>query len=479
MPRLHPAVVAAAALLVLAPLTPPAFAQDAPATRPAEQVERTGRPRGDAIRQLRDALSSVDVSDEVRAKLDAILDGARLDMRRLGPALRTVEQAERRETMLKFRADIVAEIEALLDPGQQREFNTARRLGPRVNKRREATKDDVPQNPAPADPKPDAAGRLNAFWDGVLAIEGLTDEQLAKLRELRERQRDDLARLSEEMATLPDDARATAFRKALRDLATDVNEVLNRQQRGELRAVIRDLREESEESEESGGGMMMGEGERMAGEPEMMMGGEALPAMGEQAAPPELPAGFLDAVRNPVGLDVGQPLPAGLTVLTLSGNSRPLADLLAGPKPTVVLVGNASSPTFRDRVGDLAWMLDQLKSGTGRLANVLVLYAREQYPTGEWDVARNATEGFNIEPPNTNDERIALAKNLRNWGAMNRSGLEMVVDPIDDAAFTALAGSPTATGNFAFVFRPDGTLAARQRWFDPTGIPGLVDAAAD
>ena len=206
-----------------------------------------------------------------------------------------------------------------------------------------------------------------------------------------------------------------------------------------------------------------------------MMGDAAPPADNAQdadaAAAPAARSAFLRKLTDPAGLAVGAKVSDSIRVVTLADEQKPLANLLARRRPTVIVFASLSSPTFRDRLGDLPWLKQQL---LGK-ADLMVLYTREQYPAGQWTVKRNDLDGVSIPPHADLAARMKLLRQVESTAKLG-GGVEFVADAMDDAAADTLAGA--APNCAAVVLRPDGTLAARQQWLDPTGIVGLVEAAS-
>ena len=56
-------------------------------------------------------------------------------------------------------------------------------------------------------------------------------------------------------------------------------------------------------------------------------------------------------------------------------------------------------------------------------------------------------------------------------------GLSLVLDDMDDELLSRIAGDVDEAGDWAAIVLPDGTITAKQRWFDPTAIPALVAEA--
>jgi hypothetical protein len=138
---------------------------------------------------------------------------------------------------------------------------------------------------------------------------------------------------------------------------------------------------------------------------------------------------------------------------------------LAG-KPLVIVFGSLSSPKFRDRVPQL----EALRNRYRTRVNLLVVYTREAHPADGWPVKRNRDDKLEVRSPTTDDERVALARQLIDRTKMT---LDLAVDTIDDA--TARAYGDTIEG--AAVVSPYGTLIGTQTFCDPSGLPRLIDLA--
>ena len=135
-------------------------------------------------------------------------------------------------------------------------------------------------------------------------------------------------------------------------------------------------------------------------------------------------------------------------------------------KVLVLIFGSYSCPTFRGHAAGL----EALRDDVGYRANFLVVYTREAYPAGEWDVPRNAADGVSV-PAHADAAARAAAARL----ARSRLGLKVDVAPdgMDDAVTEAYGGFPNA----AVVVGRDGTVVARQRWLDPSGLRRPIDEA--
>ena len=491
-PRLLPRL-----LLGLALLTPASLAVAQPATQPStrpgqvqpgerrEQIRR-GRHRMDRLfHRIIEAAGRFDPSAEQASQIKAAVEAAHGDLRKLAPGWRSLEPRERRAEHQAFFESVVDEVAGHLDQADREPFKeeASRRLRERRPASRPTSRPDRdarPEQGAQADDAEAGAGRgrLRAFEKAVAEldldedrrakVDAVMAEFKAQLRDVARAHRDDPEKLREEVQ-----AEVARFRQKL-------SAELTPRQRAALRKAVRPNRgQDADEPRPRRQGGVMGQMNR--GDFGELAGGAGFgsSAPAEAGPPPAPTSRFLDRLRDPPGLAVGGPLPEGLNVLNLTGDAVPLRSLLAENRPTLVLLGSATSPTFRDRVGDLPWLRDQLRDAGTRAADLVVVYTREQYPAGDWTPDRNLIDGFDLPAHGSADDRVETAKNLRAWGDITGLGVTVAADAMDDAALSALAGGPSAVGNFAFVFRPDGTLVARQRWFDPTAVPALVAAAAD
>lgn len=179
---------------------------------------------------------------------------------------------------------------------------------------------------------------------------------------------------------------------------------------------------------------------------------------------------FLRRLSRPQGAAVGTMLPTDLTLYALNGRERPLSTLLARNRSTVIVLGSLSSPSFRDRLPDIPWLVPQLGG-----SELLIVYTREQHPAGsEWEVPRNEAENVHIPVHKSLEERIEQA--MRVHEAQGLRG-RVVVDAMDDALLKAIVSEEAIDRphNTAVIVSPEGNVLARQDWFDPSGIPSLLE----
>ena len=185
---------------------------------------------------------------------------------------------------------------------------------------------------------------------------------------------------------------------------------------------------------------------------------------------------FLDAITDSPGIDLGDEMP-DIAIHQLAGNEIQLSSLLppqGSGRPLVVVLGSGSSPTFRDRCGDMAWMVDQLRDRGNRTADLVVVYTREQHPASEDQPDRNVEAELTFREHTDLDARIEAARQLKAWANLR---VDVYVDDMNNTALKELAGGEI--GNAAFVFDASGKLVARQQWFDPTGMVGLINLARE
>jgi hypothetical protein len=162
---------------------------------------------------------------------------------------------------------------------------------------------------------------------------------------------------------------------------------------------------------------------------------------------------FLRRLSRPEGATVGTMLRGDLTLYTLSGRERMLSTLLAEHRPTVIILGSLSSPSFRDRLMDLPWLAREM----GRNGDLLIVYTREQHPEGgDWQVPRNEMGQILIPAHKTLAERIKLAERVRDADGMR--GQSVVVDSMDDTLLKAFVGKEAVNRpqNTAVVVSPGG-----------------------
>jgi Spy/CpxP family protein refolding chaperone len=161
---------------------------------------------------------------------------------------------------------------------------------------------------------------------------------------------------------------------------------------------------------------------------------------------------------------VGQAAP-DFTLDKLDGRTAQLSSFKG--KLVVLLFGNYSSPTFRDRADDY----EQLRRQVGNRAEFLIVYTRESHPVGEWEVERNKHARVLVEQPKTFDERKALARQAKQALKLT---IPIAVDTMDDKVATEYGGFTTA----AVIVGRDGTIVGFRRHADAHAIKRMLDDIA-
>ena len=171
------------------------------------------------------------------------------------------------------------------------------------------------------------------------------------------------------------------------------------------------------------------------------------------------------------------PAPQSATPTPQTGSPAPPFKLLTPGSATiqlstlkgrvvVLLFGSMTAPTFRGHTPEMERISQQYSTK----AYLLIIYTREAHPAGGWEIARNLDDGISIPDPADLPARQAQAARTQSQLHIT---IPMVVDTMDNATADAYGAFP----NGAIVINRDGTIAARQQWNDPSGLPRLIDAA--
>jgi hypothetical protein len=161
------------------------------------------------------------------------------------------------------------------------------------------------------------------------------------------------------------------------------------------------------------------------------------------------------------GPGVGEAAP-DVALTRLDGGKVQLASLKG--RIVVLVFGSYSSPSFRQR----AAALEKLRSDLGIHAQMFVVYTKEAHATGEWEVDRNKDDGVSVEQPKTFEARRTLAQTAKE---KLKLATPVTIDSIDNSAAAAFG----AGENSAIVIGRDGTIVAKQQWFEPAAVRRAVD----
>jgi Spy/CpxP family protein refolding chaperone len=440
-------------LLMLLSWSAPAWAQQPTTARAREGAGAGGQQQrpGMLIERLRESLDDLKLTDDQKQKIDTIFDKAREDMRGMMQELRQADPMSRRERLREAITGIEDQIKATLNSEQTQAFEQkAQALREQIRGGGNARVNAAPNpstQPGGAGAGAGPAGGAGQMRPGAM-LERLTeaaqkldlnDDQKAHIKQVLEQTRSKFQDIREQAKGDMQAAREK-MQPVLQEMREKITSILSPDQQQKLREIMTQAEGAAPDGARRGA--------RREG------GGAAPPATSPAAAAP---------TTAPTFADVGQSAP-DFTLKRLDGQSLQLSSL----KGRVVLLvfGSYSSPSFRQRAPGL----EQLNRQYGNRIHPLVIYTRENYPTGGWEVDRNKDEGIAVKQATTLDERITQARKTRD--ALKLS-VPMLIDSMDDLAANAYGGQ----SNAAILIGRDGKILARQKWFEPYGMRRAIDEA--
>jgi hypothetical protein len=109
--------------------------------------------------------------------------------------------------------------------------------------------------------------------------------------------------------------------------------------------------------------------------------------------------------------------------------------------------------------------------------NTVIIYVKEAHPIDApspyadriWVTAKNEIAGIHCTQPQTLEERIELAHQLRR---RYRLSTPILIDALDDRAWRAFGSAP----HVGILVRPDGRIAVKQGWFEPREMTRAITA---
>jgi hypothetical protein len=406
---------------------------------------------GALIGRIQQELDQLNLTDEQRAKTTEILNNARAQFRDMANELIQAEPLVRRQKLNEFVSGVAEQIKPVLNERQRIEFE--QRIQ-RMRAQRAAASQPQAEPAMTERPGPGPANRpgalLDAFRQAVDSLElsaeqrGLVSQVLADAR----------ARFQEIRGQSQGDPQA--MREKLMPVLTQAREkvmqILTEPQRARLQELLSDS--EPPRRGRPGGGP---DGGRAGRPPQMMQD------MREQLEAAPTTAPIAEAPEVPGISAVGHPAP-DFNLKKLDGQSVQLSSYKG--KIVLLVFGSYTSPSFRQR----ATALERLKREYGTRIYPIIVYTSENHPVGQWEVQRNKDQGISVEQPTDMDGRMALAKRARDALKLTTP---LVIDTMDDATSKAYGG----TTNAAILIGRDGTILARQKWFEPYALRADIDAA--
>jgi hypothetical protein len=403
--------------------------------------------RGGALfARVQQELDQLKLSDEQKTKTQEILSKSREEFRGMADALIQADPPVRRQKLNELLNNLVEQIKPVLNEQQRGDFEE--RIARMRLQARPGAATSQPGGAPQAENRPGQGpgpqmrpgAMLERLRDAVDSLDlsaeqrGLVAQLLAdtrdKFQQVRAQGQGDFAAMREKLLPILQDARDRLMK------------ILNEKQRSRLEELM--SRENTDPQARPRPGMTRAE-----------MREEA------QAAPTTAP--IAEAPEVPTDAAVGHTAP-DFTLKKLDGQSAELSSYKG--KIVLLIFGSYTSPSFRQR----ATALERLKREYGTRINPIIIYTAENHPVGKWEVQRNKDEGISVEAHKDMEARIAAARKARD--AMKIS-TPIVIDSMDDATATAYGG----TTNAAILIGRDGTILARQRWFEPYALRPEIDAA--
>ena len=456
----------AAAALITAILLATAAATAAPAppaTGPDGAAPAAGAGAGMMLDRARQAVDQLKLTPEQKTKIDKIFKDARGELEQMKTQLESIQPRDRMAEVRDFFDGVRADLALVLTPEQREQ----------IQQKFEQMRDLPNAMPPPgmiADRLRESIPKLN-----------LSDEQLRKVRDLF----DDIRPRGEALRQQLESG-DTSVRAKLRDLGQEtrekLREILTPEQQDKLREMIRQpLPERGAAGAGAGrggaGGRNLGrtaattrsarggagdKGDQMSDM--TMSSGDTMMEGAAASRRPKSPQTAGNAATKPsAGPAVGDAAPE-FTLNKLDGAQVSLASMKG--RVIVLVFGSYSAPTFRNRAPGL----EKLRSDLGTRATFFVVYSREAYPTGDWEISRNKDDGISVEQPRSIDARKSAAITARDKLKLTTP---IILDTIGNDTATAYG----AGVNSAYVIGRDGTIVARQQWFEPIALRRALDAA--
>lgn len=417
-----------------------------PAGAAAEGERRGQRP---AI-ELREALQGVDLSPEQRASLRQIFATVPDRHRELDEQTKDMDPRERAGRFRELQQEVRQQVFQQLSEAQRDQVERAlvaareQRQAQRAQDARGQRGPGGPGSPG-GGPAGDVVERLQA---AVKAAE-LTDAQRAEVDRVVAELREKLVEIRRDAAAAGDrPAAMEQVREAVRSARQQIVEQLTDEQRQKVREAMRAGDGPGDGQRD---GARDGPGRERLRDPDRMDGGAAPPPPATQ--PTTKPTASAVG-RFVLAEGFGAP---ELSATDLSGKPVTLASLKR--KPTVLVFGSYSLPSFREKIPQI----NGLREDLGTDGQVYVLYTREAHAAGEWEVERNRDEKLAIPQPATADERLAGAKKAARALKLD---VPVLVDDMSDATLLAYGNHPGACA----VLDGDRRVLAYQKHFDAYGV---------
>lgn len=284
--------------------------------------------------------------------------------------------------------------------------------------------------------RPGGGRGLDQLRSAIQSLD-LTDPQKAQIKAALTEAREKM------QASRKDGDVGAAREQVFADLKNKVTEILTPAQRDKLRDVLTDrVGERSSTTTPT------------SRPSEKQMSNQAQPSAGPDVATP--------SAATPTLLKIGDRAPS----FTLSRSNGPNVSLSQfWGKVVLVVFAAESSPTFREHAAGL----EQLRKDFNSKLNAVVIYTKEPHAKDQWEVDRNKDNGVEIAQAQTMADRNAAAKQLQQSLKLT---VPVVVDTIDNATASAYG----AESDTAYLINRDGTVAFRQKWFDPYGMRRAIES---
>jgi len=179
-----------------------------------------------------------------------------------------------------------------------------------------------------------------------------------------------------------------------------------------------------------------------------------------------------DGTFDTPGLHVGDTVP-DFKLYTVDGDSMQISDLLKDGKPVLLVGGSYTCPIYRNHVGDI----NDIVTLFGNQIHVYVVYTVEAHPQSPelspysgtvWNPSQNKKDGIYYYEPVYYKDRKDVASIMISKTAVNA---EVLLDGPCNLWWETYAYAP----NPAFLISPNGTVYAKQGWFNGDGLTPMSD----